>query len=388
MGDGVKNSTFSIPQAEKSQTKQDLEQLFEIVSRAKYMWESTFDAIGEPVMIINDTYEIERANLATAEIVKIDVRKLIGKKCYEIFAKRQTICPGCPLEKTLMFLTPHALNIEHFFGDKEFHVSSYPLQYKVTHKNSVVHHYRDVTEEKKLQRTIAQTEKMAALGMMAGGVAHEINNPLSGILAFSQLIQRDLDPKSSLCEDIKEIENAAHRCKGIVENLLNFSRQTKSTDRGPIDINETIESALPLFRMKLRTMNVEVATEYSKGLEHVFGNRSQIQQVILNLISNAADAMPEGGIIHLRTKKNVEGNFAKIEVQDTGIGIKGKNLNRIFDPYFTTKDLGNGTGLGLSISYNIIQEHQGKIEVQSEEGKGSIFTVLLPYCREKGKRTL
>ena len=383
MGKKVKKKTVLPFQIEKTNNNQDLKKLLEVVSRGKYMWETTFDAIKDPVMIINEDYEIERANRAAADVVGIDIRKFVRNTCYKIFAEREEPCPDCPLQKTLSDREPHAVDIPHFPGDREFHVSSYLLDYKVTDKRSIVHHYRNVTEEVKLQRTIVQTEKMAALGMMAGGVAHEINNPLSGILAFVQLIQRDLDKESPAQEDLKEIENAALRCKKIVENLLNFSRQTKGIDRSHIDLNETVQSILPLFRLKLKSLNIDLKENYTPGLEPVLGNAPQLQQVILNVISNAADAMPKGGVVTIRTGRDSTGQLAQIQIQDTGMGIKKEDLNGIFNPYFTTKSLGRGTGLGLSISYNIIQEHGGKIEVKSEVNKGSTFTIFIPIYLEK-----
>jgi two-component system, NtrC family, sensor kinase len=378
MGEGVKKKAGLVNTESSTAHRQDLERLLEVVSRGKYMWESTFDAIGDPVMIVNDRYQIERANRAAAKAADIDVRHMIGKTCYQLLAKRDKVCPGCPLQQTLDGLEPHPVTIEKFTDDKVFQVSSYPLNYQVTEHNAVVHHYRDVTEERKLHRMIAQTEKMAALGMLAGGVAHEINNPLSGILAFTQLLQRDLTSDSPMQDDLKEIESAALRCKAIVENLLNFSRQTKSSDRSPIDINKTIEAILPLFRLKLKLMQVEVETFYADNLEPVFGNAAQIQQIVLNLIGNAADAMSEGGVVKLTTEKDARNKVVEIKVNDTGMGIKPDHINNIFDPYFTTKTVGNGTGLGLSISYNIIQEHQGDIKVESQVGKGTTFTICLP----------
>ncbi|MBI1910053.1 MAG: hybrid sensor histidine kinase/response regulator [Deltaproteobacteria bacterium] len=364
------------PKKKNEKELKTLQKLVGQISRAKQMWQATFDSILDPVMIINQGYEIERANLASAGKSQVGIRQMIGRHCYEVFAKRDSICPGCPLASTLRIESPNEVFIDRLMPNRDFQVSSYPFG----GKKSVVHHYRDVTEEKILQQKLMQNEKMVALGMLAGGVAHEINNPLGGILAFTQLAMRELEPAHAVRDDLKEIEGAAIRCKKIVENLLNFSRQTKDSDRMEVDLNEAVEKILPLLRLKFKSRGVEVQTDYEKRLPLVCGNESRIQQVVVNLLTNAFQAMPQGGIIFVKTLP-ASGGQVGLVVRDTGTGIRKEHLPRIFDPYFTTKAVGEGTGLGLSISYSIVVEHGGRIEVTSEWGRGSAFTVALPIAR-------
>ncbi len=374
-------NTEEVPAQADLHTKiSQLEALVETLSRGKYMWESTFDAIGDPVLIIADDYSIQRANLAAAERAGRDIRTMIGKKCYESFAGRETICPQCPLQETQSQHLPHERRLNQLMQDRVFQLNSYPYAQVVAGKQVVVHHYREVTEEQRLQRNLVQNEKMAAVGMLAGGVAHEINNPLGGILAFAQLVMRDLDKESSILSDMKEIENAAIRCKDIVQNLLDFSRQSRETDSIRISINQTIQKILPMVRLRVRSQQAELITKYDKSDPAVMGSVTRLQQVVLNLLTNAAHAIDKEGQIILSTFRDLEKNRVIITIKDDGCGIPESNLDRIFDPFFTTKAAGDGTGLGLSICYSIISEHGGHIDVQSQLNEGTQFTISLPMA--------
>ncbi len=343
------------------------------------MWESTFDAINDPVMIIDRHYQVQRANIASAQRSGIDIRELIGKKCYEIFAKRQDICPGCPLEETLKRKKAHTVEIDDLMPGGDFRVQSFPITKLRSEKDYlVVHHYHDVTEEKRLQRRLIQSEKMAAIGMLAGGVAHEINNPLAGIMAFTQLLKKDLSPDSVVLSDLNEIEEAARRCKKIVEDLLLFSRPHQEGDLSSLALDQEIEKILPLVRLNLRNRQQNLKVDQEESLPLVWGNGPRLQQVFLNLIYNAAQSMPKDGEIVIRLRANHKRKQLIVEVQDHGCGIRKEDKTRIFDPFFTTKIKGEGTGLGLSICYSIVNEHGGKMEVESEQGQGSIFRIILP----------
>lgn len=356
----------------------NLEHLAATLSRAKYMWESTFDAIGDPVMIIDADYVILRANLAAADRSGHDIREMIGQKCFEVFAHRHEICPRCPLQSTLHRKSPSNIWIDQLMKDRDFQVNSYPYEETTAAKPAAVHHYREVTEEKRLQRKLVQSEKMAALGMLAGGIAHEINNPLGGILAFAQLIMRDLDQENPLRDDLKEIEGAALRCKQIVEDLLHFSRQSQDSEKMVFSVNEVIQKVLPLMRLKLHAQQIELKTDLDPGEPQVLGYPTRLQQVIMNLLTNASQAIKSEGRIGIRTRLDQAHHRVEIQIEDNGRGIAAEDIDRIFDPYFTTKEAGEGTGLGLSICYSIISEQNGQIKVESEVGRGTCFTVVLP----------
>ncbi len=360
----------------------ELEQLLSVIERGKQMWQSTFDAIRDPVVIINDNFDIERANLSTAHVCNNEIRDLIGKKCYKIFAGRKTVCDGCPLIDSLESNKPSISNLNNQIHRRDYEVSAYPYPGGEAKSSAAVLHYRDITEEKRLQQEVIQQEKMAAIGMLAGGVAHEINNPLGGILAFTQLMLRDVEDNDSVKCDLQEIERAALRCKKIVADLLDFSRVSSEKEKRLIDVNVLIEKLVPFIKVELKSMNVDLHLDLDSSIPKVYGNASKLQQVFLNLMTNACHSMEKGGDLGIRTYSRKK--YVCVEVDDKGCGISKENISKIFDPFFTTKDPGKGTGLGLSVSYQIVREHEGIIEVESEKGRGSKFTACFPLAKAGG----
>ncbi len=238
---------------------------------------------------------------------------------------------------------------------------------------------KEIEDRKRLEGVVLQSEKMAAVGQLAGGVAHEINNPLGVILGFAQGVAKRLQPGDAFELPLKSIEREALRCKVLVQDLLTFSR-VGTTEKEETNLNETIESSLSLILAQAKVKNVELIKDLSSNLSVILANKNQIQQVLVNLSNNAMDAMPNGGKLTVRTKKTQLNNKDTIEIQveDTGQGIPKEIQAKIFEPFFTTKEVGKGTGLGLSLVYEIIQKHEGQIKVESEVGKGTKFSFLLP----------
>lgn len=357
----------------------ELERLFGIIERGKQMWESTFDAITQPVQIVSADYTVERANVAVANIAGVEIRDVIGKKCYDVFAGRKKPCGGCPMKGAIRSKGADKNLLKEDVHSHEFEANAFPYNFGNDGHTGAVVYYRDVTEEKRLQREVVQQEKMAAIGVLAGGVAHEINNPLSGIIAFAQLMKKDIGDNKSLEQDLHEIEEAAQRCKKIVADLLDYSRVSKEQEKCQVDVNVLIEKVFPFVTGELKSYNIEISFDKGRHVPLVTGNPNRLQQVFLNLLTNACHSMPKGGNIKIRTLKN--DNFVDIVVEDSGSGIKKENLDKIFDPFFTTKEPGKGTGLGLSISYRIVKEHGGDLKVVSSEiGKGTKFLVQLPVA--------
>ena len=217
---------------------------------------------------------------------------------------------------------------------------------------------------------------MAALGELAAGVAHEINNPLTGVLTFSSLMLKKVDENHPWKRDLDNIVQQTTRCRNIVRGLLDFARQRKP-DKKAWDVHTLIDHTVTLVENQARFQNIKISKEFKTEIPMLFVDGDQIQQVFMNIIINAADAMGgNGGTLTIKTDLN--NGIAEISFSDTGCGINKEHLSKLFTPFFTTKETGKGTGLGLAISYGIIQSHGGEIEAESELGKGSIFRIKLP----------
>jgi two-component system NtrC family sensor kinase len=236
-------------------------------------------------------------------------------------------------------------------------------------------------ELREAQAHLIQTEKLASLGKLAAGVAHEINNPLGGILIYSHLLLEDMDRDSPYYQNLEKIVKETTRCKDIVKGLLEFARP-KEPETTSININELLDKSLSLVESQSLFQNIRVDKQYALDLPLIVADSSQLQQVFMNIILNAADAMQGNGDMTLRTSVDVDDKNLMIEFTDTGPGISEENKKKIFDPFFTTKEVGQGTGLGLAISYSIIRKHQGTIDVLSAPGKGATFIVRLPVSGE------
>lgn len=238
----------------------------------------------------------------------------------------------------------------------------------------------DVSARVKLEEQLQIAEKMASIGFLAAGVAHEVNTPLTGISSYTQMLLRDADPGDPRTELLRRIESQTFRAARIVNGLLNLSRQSAaaSTERTRVDVNTVVNDVLALLEHQLRSGNIQVRRELAAQEPIVLGVEHKLQQVFLNLILNARDAMPKGGWLSVATR--VDGGQVIATVADTGSGIPNEHLSRIYDPFFTTKAIGRGTGLGLSIAYGIVQEHDGTLSCESTLGEGTRFTVALPLA--------
>jgi len=237
------------------------------------------------------------------------------------------------------------------------------------------------TEEiRRGQEQLIHTEKLASLGRMAAGVAHEINSPLTGIVTFAHLMLKRIPPENKMDrEDLEVIIEQAERCSKIIKGLLGFSRAIPA-ERTDIDINDTIRHALEIIQNQAKFHNIKIITDLSPDLPLIVGDASQLQQVFMNLLINAADAMNDRGQITIATRLTTEEDkeFIEIEFTDTGPGIPEEHMGKLFEPFFTTKPVGKGTGLGLAVSHGIVRKHGGHIKVKSAPGKGTSFFIRLP----------
>jgi two-component system, NtrC family, sensor kinase len=235
--------------------------------------------------------------------------------------------------------------------------------------------FDDVTDRDELERRLVQADKLSSIGLLAAGVAHEVNTPLAVISTYAQMLARQVAEDEQKSKMLEKIAKQTFRASEIVNSLLNFSR-TSPTEFVDVDLTRVLRETLSLIEHQLRTSGVEVRAVLADSLPVVRGNGGKLQQVLLNLFLNARDAMPDGGTLTVRSWG--EGGFVHVEVADTGQGIPPENLSRIYDPFFTTKGVKKGTGLGLSITYGIVQEHNGIIEVESRVGAGTRFRLEFP----------
>ena len=233
-------------------------------------------------------------------------------------------------------------------------------------------------ELKAMQSHLIQSEKLAGVGKLASGVAHEINNPLTCVLTNSSLILADLDPDDPRREDLQTIVSETLRCRKIVKGLLDFARQSEP-QKQILDLNKTTEDVLSLVRNQASFQNISIRIELDPLLPSVFADADQMRQVLLNIVLNAADAMVDGGILCVRSQSN--SSHVELSISDTGPGIPEEIRNKLFEPFFTTKK--TGTGLGLSIAYGIVEHHNGSLEIESSAGHGTTVTVVLPRGAEE-----
>jgi two-component system NtrC family sensor kinase len=248
----------------------------------------------------------------------------------------------------------------------------------------------EITARVEAGRAVARAEKLAAIGRLAAGVVHEINNPLATISACAEALESRVSEgefkESAALEDLREylglIRSEAFRCKMITNGLLDFSR-SRATAHVRVNLSDVISSATRLLSHQRRGEKVEFEIDTPDDLPPVSGDAGQLQQAVIALATNAIDAMPEGGLLKIGSKAN--GKYVLVEVSDTGVGIPQQDITRIFEPFFTTKEIGKGTGLGLAVCYGILTEHGGSLDVQSTPGIGTTFTISLPAINNDGE---
>jgi two-component system NtrC family sensor kinase len=352
--------------------------LFQRVAESERDWEDTFKAITDGIAICDADFNILRVNPALVSIMETPPETLVGKRCFEIFS----YCTGptgasCPHRRALQTGEPTSIEVEEPDLKKTLHIFSFPIFDEEGDAKGVVHTVRDTTDDKVLRLQLLQTEKLAAIGELVSGVAHELNNPLTSVMGYAQLLQAaDVTPE--IRDDLRTIYQEAQRSAKIIENLLTFARK-ETAEKQYTDINQVLKDTLKLRAYQLKVDDVELSRQLDENLPWTMAAPHQLQQVFLNLINNAHQAVmasPGQRCMTLRTES--DGKVIRVLVIDNGPGIPEDHLGKIFDPFFTTKDVGQGTGLGLSIAFGIVQEHNGRIWAESEPSKGTTFVVELP----------
>jgi signal transduction histidine kinase len=249
-----------------------------------------------------------------------------------------------------------------------------------SHSAGSVYTIDDVTEEVRREEKMVRQDHLAAMGLLASEVAHEVNTPLTGIASYAQMLMVRMKSRMPEMELLKKIENQAFRAAGIAGSVLNFARRKEAEPAQVFDPGPIISESLALFEPHLKGKRVRLTIERAPSIPPIRGHRGRLQQVLLNLLMNAAQALPSGGEIRLAMDR--DGESVRIRVSDNGVGIPAGDLRRIFEPFYTTRDDGKGTGIGLSVVQRIVQEQGGEVRVESVQGSGSTFTVTFPAVLE------
>ncbi|MEW6207549.1 MAG: ATP-binding protein [Acidobacteriota bacterium] len=356
------------------------------LARLKEFSENIIESVKVGILVVDFDGSITTWNSALEEIFSIRREQSLGRNVREVFdpdlietIENATGQGGWALRSSHHIYKYHA-TVED--GRKlTLNISLAPFEAARGVVTGAMIVIENATERAQLEQQLMQREKLSSIGLLAAGVAHEVNTPLAGISSYAQMLLQQIPESDQKHKLLEKIHLQTLRASEIVNNLLNFSR-TGDTQFREVDINRVIDDTIQLLEPQLRSARMELARNYSQELAPAYGNPSKLQQVFMNLIINARDAMPGGGRLTIQTRM-VETSLV-VDFRDTGTGIDPENIARIYDPFFTTKEVGRGTGLGLAISYGIIQEHGGRMFVESRPGEGAHFTIKLPtvYSRQ------
>jgi PAS domain S-box-containing protein len=348
------------------------------IRESKRNLEAIFDGIGDQLSIQTPDYRILRVNRAVTEIRETAFMELINRKCYEAYFQRTVPCEKCPVSVTVQTKQPANAVMKIPEDNATLQIFSYPILDEKGHLLSAIEYMKDITEEQRLQEQLIQSEKLAGIGILASGVAHEINNPLSGIIGMAEVALEEEDAAKNRGY-LTDILNCAQRISEIVRGLRSYSRVAKKEELSLVDLNGVLEESLRMVRLASKKTSVEVVKHFQSD-EKIRANVGEIQQVFTNLITNAFQAMDgKKGPLTLSTRSLKDS--VEVKVSDHGMGIPQKYLSQIFDPFFTTKNPGEGTGLGLNIVYRIVTKYEGTIDVESKEQVGTTFTIKFPARR-------
>lgn len=344
------------------------------------------EGIGAGLALVTKEYAVTWMNPTLREWIE---HQDLNLPCYTMIGGHPSPCNDCPITD---------LNLGEGSGNKEMKLMTksgderifqhrvFSLSHAIEGEGEFLVVIEDITEQREMEEKIIQTDKLSALGLMASSFAHEVNNPLTTINVYAEDLTDRFEMKDETLDDdeiydyLRKIIENTKRCKSITSNLLNFSRKSQWKNTS-VDIEDTIENSIRLVEHTLKRKNISVQLRMDTSLPTIVGDHLKLMQVFVNLINNAVDAMEEGGYLTISAVQNR--SKVKVTVGDTGIGIPREHISKLFDPFYTTKPVGKGTGLGLSVCYGIIQQFGGNVEIESEEGKGTEVTVLIPIKEEK-----
>lgn len=342
--------------------------------------DNIIEGINVGVIALDEHDTVTTWNQAMEQLYGLDYRDAVGKSFSSLFPA--DVCSsiyraiGGKSLFSLRTVNIYKLFLESQRGEKKIvNLTTSPFHDAKGQAIGTLLVFDDISAKVSLENQLLQAEKLSSLGLIAAGVAHEVNTPLTGISSFTQMLVQNVPDDHPHHQILKKIEKQCFRASEIVNNLLNFAR-IQSAEFKEIQLNNLLEESLSLLDHQFRRKQINIAREFEPAVPPIQGNDGQLMQVFINILLNALDATPGGGRIAVRTRN--ENSSVIVQIEDTGNGIPPEIVHRIYDPFFTTKDTGKGTGLGLSVSYGIIQEHAGRIFVDSQPGQGTCFTIKLP----------
>ena len=355
--------------------------------------QAIFDAVNDGVIVFDHNGKIQHLNHICPQFFTEEV--LAGGACRDVFHPEVALSPhNCPVELAL-----HGERVEtSMVSEREGHNTRYiditanPIKDALGEKTRALVFLRDVTLKRLHEMQLIQTEKMSSIGVLATGIAHEINNPLTSVAGYAEALLRRFRDEPSLGRDdrlndftkyLEVIVREAYHCKGIIGSLLNFGRKSDGL-LGTVNLNRLLQEILELIRHQPNYGDMEIIATLKDEIPAILGDPSGLRQVFMNLLINACHAIKDGGRVEISSCYSDKDRSICVQVRDTGCGIAHDVIDRIWDPFFTTKEVGKGVGLGLALSYNIVKRHGGEISVKSTVGEGSQFTVRLPVRAEVG----
>jgi two-component system cell cycle sensor histidine kinase/response regulator CckA len=353
-------------------------------------FQALLNGIPDALTLISPELKILWINSVTADIFGRESGDVIGRQCYELWHGRSTPCENCPVLACFISGKQDMRTIQNP-PDRIMEVRVVPVKDENGKVVKVIEVGRDVTEQKNLEHQLNHAQKMEAVGQLAGGIAHDFNNILTATIGFASLMLMKMDGDNQLRHYAEQILTTSEKAAALTQSLLAFSRK-KIISLQPTDLNEVLRNGKKLL-LRLIREDIEVRDELCPESLVIMADSVQLEQVFMNLVTNARDAMPEGGELHLKTALfamddkfihthgyGKTGKYACISISDTGMGMEEKTRERIFEPFFTTKEMGKGTGLGLATVYGIVRQHDGYINVYSEPGRGTTFRIYLPLA--------
>lgn len=374
--------------AEVKQKIHELEAANSGLRRKSSEFQAMFDSISDGVIVYDNSGTVQHRNHICPQYFPQET--LPGCSCRELFHPEHETAPlDCPVERALKGERVEISIFSSLSSGKAryFDVTATPIEDSKGEQNRALLFLRDVTDKRLQELQLMQAEKLSSIGVLAAGVAHEINNPLSSVAGYAEALLRRLNEEHSIVEDprlvdfpkyLQVIVRESYRCKGIIESLLSFSRKSDGSACN-VNLNEVLLEVLELVRYKSRYEKIEIKTNLQDDLPEVIGDPGGLRQVCMNLLMNAHQAIHGAGIVEIFTRSAGPSNVL-FEIRDSGCGISKDSIDQIWDPFFTTKDVGKGLGLGLAVTYNIIKRLGGDIDVESQVGKGSKFSVRMPTC--------